>query len=204
MGVNTVGVPKIDIYAQFLRTMGEPLFGYAEILWVVRGILLVALVLHIVSVIHLVRQNKAARPQAYVKHRRVESSLAARWMMVTGLLLFAFIVMHILHLTTGTIDFGRFVDGKVYANLYYSFQHWYVALIYVVAMALLMLHLRHGAWSLFQTLGFDNPDRNRGLRYFATGAALLLFIGFSAVPTAIYVGALPSPTHVTLNMGEGS
>ena len=98
-----------------------------------------------------------------------------------------------LQFTTGTIQITPIVPEKVYANLYHAFSAWYFALFYVVAMALLGLHLFHGAWSLFQSLGLDNPDRNRGLRLLAAAAAALLFLGFSAVPVLIYFGALSPP-----------
>ena len=60
-------------------------------------------------------------------------------------------------------------------------------------MVLLALHLFHGAWSLFQTVGFDNPDRNRALRLFAAGAAVILFLGFCSVPVLIFIGLMPEP-----------
>lgn len=201
MGLTDDGIAKLDVYAEFLRTMGEPLFSYGQLLWIARIVLLAALILHVTAVVQLVAHNRRARPVAYVKHKRIESSWAAHWMMGSGLLLLAFIVFHILHFTTGTVEFARFVHGEVYANVYYAFQHWYVSLIYVVAMVILCYHLYHGVWSLFQTLGIDNPDRNRGLRAFAAVAAIGLLIGFCSVPVLVHFGVVPPPTFPSITAG---
>lgn len=187
------GVPDIDVYSRFLRTMGEPLFPYAGVLWIVRVVMLIALGLHVVSVIQLAAHNRGARPVRYQRHRRVAASPAARAMLYTGVLLLAFVVVHVLHFTTGTIDAARFVEGAVYANLYRAFHVRGWVALYVGAMGLLALHLYHGAWSMFQSLGLDNPDRNRGLRVFAVVMAIGLFVAFSSLPIAFVAGALPSP-----------
>ncbi len=196
-GADADGVPHIDEYAHFLRTMGEPMLPHGFALWSVRVVLLVALMLHVVAVIQLAARNRAARPVAYQhRHVLVESTLAARSMLWTGVLVLVFVVVHILQFTTGTIEITPFVPEQVYANLYHAFQNWFIVLFYVVAMGLLGLHLLHGAWSLFQTLGLDNPDRNRGLLLFAAAAAAIIFLGFCAVPALFFVGAMPDPPAV--------
>jgi len=187
------GVPHVDIYAHFLRTMGEPMLPYAVALWIVRIILLISLILHVVTVLDLVAINRAARNVGYAGHDYDQSTWPARMMMFSGILLLIFVIFHILQFTTGTINVTPIIEGKVYANLYHAFHKWFFALIYVVAMALLAVHLYHGAWSLFQTIGIDNPDRNRGLRMFAAVAAAILFIGFSSVPVLFYMNAMPDP-----------
>ncbi len=198
LGTNAEGVPEVDVYAEFLRTVGEPVFGYGELVWIIRIVLLVSLVLHTVTVIHLAVINRAARPERYVKHTNVQSTLAARLMLVTGVLLLVFIVIHVLQFTTGTLDADRFRAGEVYGNLHRTFQVWYYMLLYVVAMVLLAFHLYHGVWSLFQTLGLDNPDRNRGLRLLAAISAVVLLLGFSAVPVLFFSGAMPEPLDVSV------
>ncbi len=198
LGTNAEGVPEVDVYAHFLRTVGEPLFGYGELLWIVRFFLLIAVVLHIVTVIHLTVVNRTARPDRYVTHANVQSTLAARLMLLTGVLLLAFIVVHILQFTTGTIDPARYREGEVYGNLHRTFQAWYYMLLYVVAMVLLAFHVYHGVWSMFQTLGLDNPDRNRGLRFFAAISAVVLLVGFVLVPVLFFSGAMPQPPDVSV------
>ncbi len=187
------GQPDIDRYAQFLRTMGEPMLPNSGVLWLARIVLLASIVLHVVFVIRLASINRAARPQAYAKTKYSSATRPARWMMFTGFGILAFVILHLLHLTVGAIDPEKFVEGKVYANLHAAFQQWPFVLIYVLAMAAIMVHLCHGVWSMFQTLGLDNPDRNRGLRMFAVAISFALFIGFSAVPVSLFSGLLAAP-----------
>ena len=197
-GKDAQGVPHIDTYGRFLRTMGEPLLPHGFALWSVRIVLLVALVLHVGMVMRLETQNRAARPIRY--HHRlvlVESTVAARTMLVTGMLLLVFIVIHVLQFTTGTIQVTPIEPEQVYTNLYNAFTVWFIALFYVIAMGLLGLHLYHGVWSLFQTLGIDNPDRNRGLRLTAVMTAVILFLGFCSVPLLFVMGTMPEPPGQT-------
>ena len=191
------GVPDIDVYSEFLRSAGVPLLPHGAMLWIVRIGLLTAFVLHVVCVIQLALVNRAARPVRYV-HRlaRVEATPAARWMLYTGSLLVLFIVVHLLQFTSGTLDSSRFTEGAVYLNLSRAFELWYYVAFYVTAMAVLALHLYHGTWSLFQSLGLDNPDRNRALRGFAVLLAVGLFIAFISVPAAFFAGIMKAPpTH---------
>jgi succinate dehydrogenase / fumarate reductase cytochrome b subunit len=189
----TPGVPDIDVYAHFLRTIGEPLIPEGALLWSTRIVLGLALILHVICILQLALINRRARPVGYVKLTYVESTVPARWMLVTGSLLLVFVVLHILHFTTGNLDPARFSPGAVYANLHRAFELWYYVGFYAVSMALVSLHLYHGAWSLFQSLGIDNPDRNRGLRLLALLLAIGLFIGFSLVPLAFFSGTLEPP-----------
>ncbi len=189
------GQPDIDRYAEFLRSIGEPMVPKNGVLWIARGTLLVSLVLHVVCVIRLALISKAARPQGYAKSRVTSATLSARWMMWTGCGVLAFVVFHLLHLTVGVIDAESFTHGKVYANLHSAFHFLPFVLLYLVAMAVIAFHLYHGAWSMFQTLGFDNPDRNRGLRMLAIGISVALFLGFSAVPLGFMTGILKAPAQ---------
>jgi len=115
-----------------------------------------------------------------------------------GLLLLAFVIYHLQHLTIGNLHFEGFEEGKVYANVYYTFQRWPVFLIYVGAMIALAAHLHHGVWSLFQTLGLDSPQRNVCLRTFAAVAAVTISVGFLFLPVGAFMKILPKPTpHYT-------
>ncbi len=184
------GRPDIDEYAEFLKEIGEPLIPHAGALWVARLVLLASLILHVVCVIQLARLNRAARPIGYQQNRFARATESARWMMYTGLFLLVFVLFHLLHFTLGWIQPSRFEHGQVYENLQAAFNQFTWFAVYIVSIAILTLHLVHGTWSLFQTLGWDNPDRNRGLRRLAMGISVVLFVGFVAVPTAFFVGVL--------------
>ena len=187
------GVADIDVYAEFLRSAGEPILPHGGGLWIVRLTLLAALVIHVVFVVQLSIRSRRARPVGYANQHHVRATRPARWMMLTGLLLLGFVVFHILHFTTGTIDPARFEEGAVYANLYYAFTRWPFVVLYVVAMGFVTLHLYHGAWSMFQTLGLDSPDRNRAFRWAAVVISVALFAGFVTVPISFVSGALDAP-----------
>lgn len=187
----TYAVPHIDQYGAFLKTAGAPFLPKMVGLWTARLVLLASVILHITVVIQLSLKSAEARPVDYVKSKKKAASWAARYMMFSGSVVLAFIIFHILHFTTGTIQIGRFEHGDVYENLRSSFQHWYVALGYVVVMGMLAFHLFHGIWSLFQTLGLDSPDRNKAIRIFAMVASIGISIGFAMVPLAFLFGALP-------------
>lgn len=193
LGVDSAGRYEIDAYAQFLRVAGEPLLPPGAALWSLRVVLGVSLVLHVWAVTSLALQNRAARPLGYAHVRYRAASWSARWMLWTGLALLVFVVLHILHFTTGTLAARGWAPQTVYANLHRAFSRTPVVAGYLVAMLLLALHLRHGVWSAFQTAGWDGPRRNAALRRFAAWGTLLLALGFAAVPLAFAAGWLPGP-----------
>jgi succinate dehydrogenase / fumarate reductase cytochrome b subunit len=184
---------KIDHYGEFLREIGAEMLGHAGFLWIVRVVLLVCVVLHAVSGIQLARLNRHAKPSGYKVTSYRSANAASRTMLYGGLFLIVFITYHILHFTTGAVHYRGFVEGKVYANVFSAFQSPLIAGFYVVSMALLALHLYHGTWSMFQTLGVDAPRWNKGLRTIAKVVAVAMFVGFSSVPVAILSGDLPPP-----------
>jgi succinate dehydrogenase / fumarate reductase cytochrome b subunit len=175
------GAEAIDDYGKLLRK--EP-----ALLWAARLTLLAAVGLHIWAYLALLRKNLKARPQGYKARKYRESSFASRSMTITGPLVLAFIIYHILHMTTGTIH-SSFEEGAVYHNLITGLGG-IVGLIYIVAMIMLAFHLWHGVWSMFQTLGAPE-DRYSSLgRRFATVFTLVVTLGFIAVPLAVMTGYL--------------
>jgi len=185
------GIPRIDDYAAWLRDFGEPLLPHAFVLWVVRVVLLAAAVIHVVAVVQV--RQRSARARGSVPARRIGRTFSAATMIATGGLLLFFIVFHILQFTTLTIDVTPLEEGAVYANLYHAFQKWYFVLLYVAGVGALGFHLRHGIWSLAQTLGLDRPERNRAIRRTATGLSVLLVVGFLSVPLLFWTGVLDAP-----------
>ncbi len=184
---------KIDDYGRFLRSMGSEMFGNSGVLWVVRAVLIVALLVHAISGIQLARLNRAAKPISGNNIRYRSANAASKTMLYGGLFLLSFIAFHILHFTTGHVHTQGFVEGEVYQNVWNAFQNRGIASVYVVAMGFLGMHLYHGTWSMFQTLGVDTPSWNNGIRNIAKVVSVLMFIGFSAVPASIAMNLLPQP-----------
>jgi succinate dehydrogenase / fumarate reductase, cytochrome b subunit len=182
----------IDSYGEWLRTFGEPAIPRSGVLWLVRAVLLLALVLHVTGVIQLARRNRSARPGGHPA-QRIQRSLSSRTMLTGGLVLLAFIVFHILQFTTGTIVSGSYVEGAVYYNLYEAFQNPLFVAIYVAVPVVLGLHLRHAIWSSTQTAGWDKPNRNPTIRRTSTLLAVAVAVGFAAVPLAFWTGILGAP-----------
>ncbi len=192
-GATADGIPHIDEYAHFLKIAGAPLVPEQFVLWSARSVLLISLILHMTVVIQLALISAEARPISYVKSKKRAASLPALWMMFSGLLILGFVIFHILHFTTGTIVIGEFNHGFVYNNLESSFSNPLVGIGYILVMLVLGFHLNHGIWSLFQTLGLDNPDRNKFLRLTATGLTIAIIAGFISIPLAFMTGAMPDP-----------
>jgi succinate dehydrogenase / fumarate reductase cytochrome b subunit len=187
-----LGPDAIDTYALFLRTVGEPLVPYEVLLWAARIILLVSVVLHILASVQLTLRNWAARPKGYDTKRSVATTYSARTMRWSGVIIALFIVYHLLHFTVGIVGFspGQFRHLKVYENVVAGFSVWYVSLFYILAMAALCLHLDHGIWSMFQTLGWNNARISPGLMVLSRVVALVVFAGFISVPVAVLAGGL--------------
>jgi succinate dehydrogenase / fumarate reductase cytochrome b subunit len=185
-----LGAEAIDHYAVFLREVGEPLLPYEALLWGARLVLLVSVLLHILAAVQLTRMNWAARPERYAAKRSVATSYAALTMRYSGVILALFIVYNILHLTLGVVGFppATYEHLAVYKNVVAAFSVWYVSLFYVLAMAALCLHLDHGIWSMFQTLGWNSAKTSPGLRLLSRVVALVVFAGFISVPVAVLAG----------------
>jgi len=185
-----LGAQAIDTYAAFLRTMGEPLFPYSVLLWVVRIVLLTCVALHVTAAVQLTRMSRATRPHGYDTKESIATTYAARTMRWSAVIVVLFIVYHLLHLTGGVVGWepGQFRDLSVYHNFVSGFSVSYVSLFYIVAMACLCLHLDHGIWSLLQTLGWNNARTTSTLRTLSREVALAVFVGFISVPVAVLAG----------------
>jgi len=186
-----IGRDKLNAYGALLH---GPL---AEVLWIVRLILVAAVVLHVLMAWQLARRARAARPISYKNRSPQVSTWASRTMRWGGVLLLAFIVVHILHFTTGQLDPAGVharVDAAghrdVYGNVVASFHLWWVTAFYVVAMIALGLHLYHGAWSSVRTLGYVKPSPHPLHRRIALAVAAIVWLGFTLVPLGVVTGVI--------------
>lgn len=180
------GSEEFNSYAAWIRTFGAPLLHAEWFLWLARIVLLVSVILHAVSAYQLSRLDMKARPAKYVK-RRAKMSYATRTMRYGGVIVLLFVVWHILDLTTLTVNpLGK--AHHPYENLVATFSTWYGNVIYIVAMLAVGLHVRHGFWSAAQTLGLGSARRQRVLRTIANTLAVVLTIGFIAVPVSVMTG----------------
>ncbi|HEY8257386.1 MAG TPA: succinate dehydrogenase cytochrome b subunit [Gemmatimonadales bacterium] len=185
-----VGNLQVFQGAERLNAYGALLHGpLNEILWAVRVILVLAVILHVVAAVQLTLRDRAARPVGYARRVPQVSTLASRTMRWGGALLLVFIVVHILHFTTGTIrPAGTFVPGDVYANMVAGFRIPWVATFYVVSMGALGLHLYHGAWSSMRSLGAAPASPHPLTRRLAAVIAVFVSVGFALVPLAVVAG----------------
>jgi succinate dehydrogenase / fumarate reductase, cytochrome b subunit len=184
-----LGNLQIFLGREVMNHYAETLHGNPPLLWTARIILLVSVILHIWASIQLAALKREARPVAYVKRANVSSSWASRYMMVTGPIIAAFVVFHLLHLTTGTIH-PRFVELRAYENLVTGFLVLPVAIAYIVVMVLIGFHLSHGVWSMFQSMGMSHPRYTPIIKKFASVFSWILIAGFISVPIAVLLGAV--------------
>jgi succinate dehydrogenase / fumarate reductase cytochrome b subunit len=143
----------------------------------------------VIAAIHLTRQSRAARPIGYAKRETQVATISSRTMRWGGALLLFFIVVHILHFTTGTIrPAGGFSREDVYANVVMSFRIWWISLFYVVSMIALGLHLFHGAWSSVRSVGVSPPSPHPLHRRVSLLIAVFVWAAFTAIPVAVFSG----------------
>jgi succinate dehydrogenase cytochrome b subunit len=181
------GPEKFNAYAEFLRTVGAPVFAHGELLWINRVGLLVLVGLPIWASIQLTRTARRARPVAYRRPVHLEDSYASRTMRWGGVIIVAFVIYHLLDLTVGSVHPG-FVPGDPYDNVVRGFQVIPVAIAYIVAVTTLGFHLYHGLWSAFQTLGMPFKRREHLRRGVASLFSIILVAGFVSVPVAVMLG----------------
>jgi succinate dehydrogenase / fumarate reductase cytochrome b subunit len=176
------GPAKLNAYGHFLHSIGE-------LLWPVRIVLLLCVGLHITATVQLALRNKAARPVGYSRKEAINSSYASRTMYWSGPIVLAFIIFHLLQFTAGYIHPGsQFIEGDVYHNVVAGFQVWWVSVWYILAVSLLGLHLRHGIWSMFQSIGYSHPRHTPLLKKAAFVIALLITLGYISIPIGVLVG----------------
>lgn len=176
------GADKLNQYAAFLKGLGAGL-------WAVRLVLLACAGLHIISAYQLWRLKLDARPVSYVKKATVATSYAARTMIWSGPIVLAFIIYHLLHFTTGQAH-PDFRHGDVYHNVIAGFSRPAASLFYIAANIMLAIHLYHGAWSMFQSVGVNHPRYTPWLKRLAKAYAWVVGIGNVSIPLAVLTGVV--------------
>jgi succinate dehydrogenase / fumarate reductase, cytochrome b subunit len=184
-----VGPESINHYGDWLRTgLLTPVMPNEGTLWTMRVILLAALVLHVVAAYQLTVMNRRARPESYRSRRDfVAADFAARTMRWTGVIVLLFILYHLADFTFGWVTPG-FEHGDVYGNFIASFSRLGVTIFYLVANLALAVHLYHGAWSLFQSMGWNNRRFNHWRRGFAIAFVAIVTAGNLSFPLAVQLG----------------
>lgn len=172
----------INAYGHFLHNLGE-------LLWLERGIMLLVIALHIVATVQLALRSKAARPIGYSRKEAINSSYASRTMYWSGPIVLAFIIFHLLQFTAGYLHpHATFTQGDVYQNVVSGFQVWWVSAWYIFAICLLGLHLSHGLWSMFQSVGLAHPRQSVLLKLAARAIAAVIVLGYISIPISVLLG----------------
>lgn len=179
------GPEKINNYATFLH-------GTPSLLWGTRLLLLICVILHIVASAQLTRLKQEARPIGYVKKQNPHSSYASRTMIWSGVIVAAFVVYHLMDFTFGVTNTSHYKELNVYANVVWGFRRVPVAIAYIVAMLLLGMHLYHGLFSMFQSLGVNHPRYTPWFKRFAAAATAFIVMGNISIPIAVLTGIVGS------------
>jgi len=183
------GAEYFNEYSEGLRHIGSPIFSAYHLLWVARIGLLVSVVLHVWSAISLTRAARMARPQQYALKKNINADYAAVTIRYGGAAIFFFLLYHLAHFTWGVRAIHPdFIHGDAYHNLVIGFQNPLNVTLYLIALVAVGLHLYHGTWSMFQTLGFNNQKYDSSLRGLALALGLLIPLGFATAPLSVLFG----------------
>ena len=179
------GPEAMNAYAAGLKKLGG-------LLWLARGGLLLAFMVHLWFALKLNIQNRAARPQKYVCEKTMEANFASLHMVKTGILLFAFICYHLAHYTfrIASDEVNAIPAEDVYGMIIAGFSNPIVSGFYILAMAALAMHLRHGVSSAFQSLGLHHHNINVISEKLGPLVAAIVFVGFSSIPIAVLMGCI--------------
>ena len=191
------GPVQVAEYGEALRDLGGHLVPRTLLLWVMRLGLIAMFALHIHSAYSLTAMSRRASPKAGLIDGQkryaggqdfIAADFASRTMRWTGPIIGLYLVYHLADLTWGALPWTDFVRGQPYHNLTESLGNWPVAILYVVANVALALHIFHGTWSLFQSLGINNPRYNAARRGLAGGLAGIILLGNLSFPVLVQAG----------------
>jgi succinate dehydrogenase / fumarate reductase, cytochrome b subunit len=182
-----LGPEHLNEYAHWLRALGTPAMPESGALWATRLLLLVCVLLHIHAAYALTMMNRAARPVGYRDRDYVKGTYAARTMRWGGVIILLFVIYHLLHLTTGQAHHD-FIKDDVYHNVVTGFRVWWIAAAYIIANLALGLHLYHGVWAMFSSVGITQPQVEKWRRAFATTFAVVITAANISFPVAVLTG----------------
>jgi succinate dehydrogenase cytochrome B subunit, b558 family len=184
-----LGQEAYDHYAHWLKEEAfVPIFPHGGFIWVFRAAMVLMLVIHIWAAAVTWKRSRRARRSAYVVKRSAADAYAARTMRMTGVLLFFLIVFHILHFTTGTIRTGFVADSTPYERMVATFQNPLMVVVYLIFVGLAALHVSHGFWSAFQSLGWVRGGTRKFMEVLSGLVGALIFLMFALPPLAIVAG----------------
>ena len=184
-----LGQEAYDHYAHWLKEEAfVPIFPHGGFIWVFRAAMVLMLVIHIWAAAVTWKRSRRARRSAYVVKRSAADAYAARTMRMTGVLLFFLIVFHILHFTTGTIRTGFVADSTPYERMVATFQNPLMVVVYLIFIGLAALHVSHGFWSAFQSLGWVRGGTRKFMEVLSGLVGALIFLMFALPPLAIVAG----------------
>ena len=185
------GHDAFNEYGEHIRELGEPLLPHEGALWIMRALLIVAVIVHIACAAALWKRANSARSIRYVVKKNSHSTLSSHWMRWGGIAILLFVVWHLLNFTIVRVNPQGGGTNDPYNLLVDTFDLWWMTLIYLAAMLALALHLRHGIWSAAQTLGLTNNARaRRNANILGYGFAVLIAGGFSLVPVFVLAGVI--------------
>jgi succinate dehydrogenase / fumarate reductase, cytochrome b subunit len=185
------GHDSFNEYAEHLREIGEPILPRTGALWIIRVGLLLSLVAHVYAGVKLWHRAGKARTTKYVVKKNKHSTFSSHWMRWAGVTILLFLVWHLLNFTIGKINVKGGPTNDPYQLLVDSFDTWWLTVIYLVAMAALGMHIRHGVWSSMQTLGWTGTARaRRAANTLGVLVAVVIAGGFSLVPIFTLVGVI--------------
>ena len=184
-----LGAQHFNEYADALRTILTPILPREGALWIARVVLILAVVFHIHAAYALTMMNREARPIAYRERDFVKASYASRTMRWGGVIILIFVIYHLLHFTFGVhVAPHEFVRNDPYYNFVSGFRIWWVSAFYILANLALGLHLYHGVWAMFSSLGVTHKQVDRWRRPFAAVFAVLVTLGNISFPLSVLLG----------------
>ena len=184
-----LGQDAYDHYAHWLKEEAfVPIFPHGGFIWVFRGAMVLMLVIHIWAAAVTWKRSRRARRSAYVVKRSAADAYAARTMRMTGVLLFFLIVFHILHFTTGTVRTGFAADSTPYERMVATFHSPLMVVVSLIFVGLAALHVSHGFWSAFQSLGWVRGGTRKFMEIVSGLVGALIFLMFALPPLAIVAG----------------
>ncbi len=186
-----LGQEAYDHYAHWLKEEAfVPIFPHGGFIWVFRAAMLLMLVIHLYAAAYTWKRSRRARSTRYVVKKSVTDSYAARTMRMSGVLILFLFVFHILHFTTGTVRTGFTVDSTPYERMVASFNSPLLVIVYAIFVGLACIHVSHGFWSMFQTLGWVRPATRKPMIVLSGLVGAIIFVMFMAPPVAIVTGLI--------------